>query len=130
MIIWLTGKTGSGKTTLAKKLKGINTIILDEDDMYHIWPDLDCSPLLIREFNIRMARLAKYLEEQGNDVIVAATAPYEDLRYEIKDITGCMFMYLDHEEPCEDIELPYEPAFEADMIMMRHEDENRRSKFI
>ena len=68
MIIWLTGKAGSGKTTLAKKLKGINGVILDEDDMYHIWPDLDCSPLLIREFNIRMARLAKYLEEQGHDV--------------------------------------------------------------
>ena len=113
---------------MAKKLKGINGIILDEDDMFHIWPDLDCSPILIREFNIRIARLANYLESQGHDVIVAAMAPYENLRQEIKRLTNCMFMYLEHSEASDNIEMPYEPAYEADMIVVRHEDEEKYSQ--
>ena len=125
MIYWLTGKTGSGKTTLAKKLKGVNGIILVEDDMFQIWPDLDCSPILIREFNIRIARLANYLESQGHDVIVAAMAPYENLRQEIKKLTNCMFMYLEHSEDSDNIEMPYEAAYEADMIVVRNEDEKK-----
>ena len=130
MIIWLTGKTGSGKTTLAKKLKGTDGIVLDEDDLGHVWPDLDCWSMQVRDMNIRLAYLAKYLKEQGHDVIVAAMAPYEDLRKEIKELTNCMFMYLEHNDSSDDIEMPYESAYEADIIVARHEDEEKRSKLI
>lgn len=128
MIIWLTGKQGAGASTLAKKLKGINGIVLDEDDLYQVWPDLDCSYMQVKDMNIRLAYLAKYLKEQGHDVIVAAMAPYEELRKEIKNITDCIFMYLEHEKQSDDIELPYEPAYEADMIVVRKEDEKEKER--
>ena len=123
MIIWLTGRQGAGKSTLAKKLKGNSGIILDEDDMYSLWPDLDTTPMYVEEFNRRIAYLAEYLSSQGYDVIVAAVAPYEKLRKEIKKITDCIFMYLEHREPVADIEAPYEEAWEADTIVVRREDE-------
>ena len=37
MIVWLIGNAKSGKTTLAKKMAGKNTIILDGDDMRKVW---------------------------------------------------------------------------------------------
>ncbi len=94
MILWLTGNSGSGKTTLAKRLMSKNTVLLDGDVMRSIWPGLGLSAEDRKEQGMRVARLAKMLEDQGFVVIVSVIAPYEALRREIETITGCKWIYV------------------------------------
>ncbi len=111
MILWLTGNSQSGKTTLARRLaRGQkNTIILDGDRLRQIWPGLGLSKEDRWEQNLRAARLAKELDEQGLCVIVAVIAPYEDLRREIDTICGCNFIHIDHNKFPDDASRPFEP---------------------
>jgi len=95
MIIWIIGNTKSGKTTLAKKFIGKNTILLDGDEMrVTINKDLGFSKEDRKENNMRIARLAKLLESQGFTIIVSTICPYEDLRREIKIMLDCKFIYV------------------------------------
>ena len=93
MIIWLIGNSNSGKTTLAKKMAGKNTIILDGDDIRKIW-SIGFSKKDREENNLRIARLARMLEDQGFSVIVSVICPYEDLRKKVEEITNCSFIYI------------------------------------
>ncbi|MCK5021511.1 MAG: dephospho-CoA kinase [Candidatus Peribacteraceae bacterium] len=109
MILWLTGNTGSGKTTLANKLKSKNTIILDGDEIRDVLgTDGKLSKEERWEHNIRIAKLAKLLESQGIAVIVSVIAPFEDLRREIKTICNCHFIHVDRNNHIGDKERPYE----------------------
>lgn len=97
MVTWICGNSGAGKTTLAEKLsESVRTtaIILDGDGLRSVWRDLDLSEASRREQNLRAARLAKLLDEQGVDVIVATICPYRDLRKQVQEITGCRFIFL------------------------------------
>jgi len=94
MITWLTGNSGAGKTTLAHQMRK-HEIILDGDEMRAVWPGLGLTPKDRREQNLRVARLAKTLELQGFDVIVATICPFKKLREEVQEITGCRFIYLE-----------------------------------
>ena len=93
MIIWLTGNTNSGKTTLAKKMVGKNTIILDGDDIRKVWPT-GFTKEEREEHNLRVARLARMLEDQGFSVIVSLICPYNTLRKKVEEITNCTFVYI------------------------------------
>ena len=94
MITWIIGQSGSGKTTLANRIKK-NEIILDGDSMRLVWPGLGFTYNDRYEQNMRIARLAKELESQGFDVIVATICPYKKLREDVKSVTSCRFIYLD-----------------------------------
>ncbi len=107
MIIWITGNSNSGKTTLARKFAGVNTVILDGDALRSVWPGLSWTDLDRHEQGMRTARLAKYLEGQGLAVVVAVIAPYENLRREIETLTGCKWIYLLGGNTS--LEYPYEP---------------------
>lgn len=111
MILWITGNTGAGKTTLAKRLTGKNTVVLDGDDLRKVWPGLGLTESDRREQCMRVARLAKLLEGQGFAVLVAVIAPYEDLRRDIQTLTGCKFIYI--EGGLSGPDHPYEPPFDA-----------------
>jgi hypothetical protein len=120
MIIWLTGNTGAGKTTLAKALThGNNTILLDGDEMRKTISTQCGMDMQGRWENcLRIARLAKHLEDEGHAVVVAVIAPYEKLRQEIKEITNCVFIWLptgkEHSE-----EFPYEACDRtADVVLL------------
>lgn len=96
MIIWIRGERGVGKTTLAKelqnKIKG--SVLLDGDDMRaSISTDLGFSDLDRLENNKRIARLAKVLNEQGLDVIVATICPGK-VKQEVYFICKCRFIDL------------------------------------
>jgi len=94
MITWITGQTGSGKSSLARKLRR-NEVWLDGDAMRALWPNLGFGEEDRWENNIRIAKLARLLEGQGFDVLVSTICPYRRLRAEVKALTKCRFIYLD-----------------------------------
>lgn len=94
MITWITGNSKSGKSTLARRMRK-NEVILDGDVMRNVWEDLSFMKEDREKQNIRVAKLAKELDAQGFDVIVATICPYIKLREEVKKITGCKFIYLE-----------------------------------
>lgn len=108
MILWITGNRGSGKTTLAKKIVAADnrTILLDGDAMRTCWT-LGLTKEDRWEQNMRIARLAKVLDAQGFNIVVATICPFRELREDIRKLTTCRFVYLDGgQEPSE--EHPYE----------------------
>ena len=118
MILWLTGNTGAGKTTLANRLKTKDAIILDGNEM-RLAISEKCGLLKEDrwEHNLRVARLAKVLENQGFVVIVSLICPYEELRKEVQRITGCKFIYLPGGKIGKDY--PYEIPIDPDIKVMR-----------
>ena len=96
MIIVVRGQRSSGKTTFAKELqsKMSHSILLDGDDIRaSISTDLGHSKKDRTTNNIRVAKLAKVLEDQGFPVIVAMICP-DYVKQEVYWITGCKFIEL------------------------------------
>lgn len=95
MIVWFYGNSEAGKTTAAKAyIKANGGILLDGDALRAVWPGLGFSQADRWEQNLRTARLAKLLADQGNDVVVAVIAPYRELREEIRTLCDCQFIYI------------------------------------
>ena len=83
-----------------------DAIHLDGDVMRTVW-QLGFSEKDRYEQNLRIARLAKVLRNQGFNVVVSTICPYKDLREKVQEICGCKFIYLEGgQEPNE--EYPYE----------------------
>lgn len=104
-VTWIYGRSKSGKSKLARKVsKSENAILLDGDQMRAtICKDLGFTAEDRRENNLRIARLARLLDSQDFNVVVATICPYISLRQEVREITGCRFIYLeggiDREDP-------------------------------
>ena len=99
-IYWLTGQSGAGKTTVARRLqKEFNCVILDGDEMRDsISLGAGFSREERREHNYRVARLAKVLSEQ-HIVLVTVIAPMEDVRAEIDKICAPTWIYIKRTMP-------------------------------
>lgn len=95
-IIWLTGQSGSGKTTIANALKQkIGGIVLDGNEMREtISLGLGFSKEDREEHNLRVARLAKVLSKDM-PVIIAIIAPFESTRRKIDEIAKPMWVYVE-----------------------------------
>jgi len=94
-VIWLTGLSCSGKSTIARYLEvrlfntGIRTLILDGDNTrMSINRDLDFSPEGRAENIRRVAEMAKLLNDAGIVVITAFISPYRKDRKVAKEIIG------------------------------------------
>lgn len=101
---WFTGNSGSGKTTLSMRMKDV--IHLDGDEMRKVWK-LGLSKKDRYEQNLRIAKIAKILREQGYDVAISTICPYKDLRKQCREICDCKFVHIEGgKEPSK--EFPYE----------------------
>jgi bifunctional enzyme CysN/CysC len=86
-IIWLTGLSGAGKSTVASELErelfsmGLHTYILDGDNIRHgLSANLGFSPEDRTENIRRVAEVARLLMDAGVLVITAFISPYRDDR--------------------------------------------------
>ena len=106
MIYWFTGQPCAGKTILADLLQqehAPNAFRIDGDDMRELFTNKDYS-IKGRVENVGTAqRIAHYLNNQGNDVIVSLIAPYIDQREDFKDLMGDQIIeiYVHTTEPRE-----------------------------
>jgi bifunctional enzyme CysN/CysC len=90
-VIWLTGLSGAGKTTIAREVerrlfeRGCRTMLLDGDNLRHgLCGDLGFSPE-DRAENIRRAgEVAKLFFEQGAIVLCAFVSPYRKDRDRVR----------------------------------------------
>ena len=91
MIYWFTGQPCAGKTTLAKMLENHivdNVYLIDGDDLRDLTTNKDYS-INGRVTNVNAAqKIAHYLHNQGQDVIVSLVAPYIDQREDFKSLMG------------------------------------------
>lgn len=93
-VIWLTGLSGSGKTTIAKSLmemfktKAVVPVMLDGDEIRHAIRQTGFDRESRRKHNLNVGFIASLFEKQGNVVIVALISPYDDVRNEIRKLCG------------------------------------------
>jgi adenylyl-sulfate kinase len=85
MVLWLTGLSGAGKTTIARALEqrlgelGVERELLDGDAIRHALPS-GFSPAERDQHVRRVGFLASRLEAHGVTVICALISPYADAR--------------------------------------------------
>jgi adenylylsulfate kinase len=108
-VVWLTGLSGSGKSTIAFALekslhaKGIPSYVLDGDNVRHgLNSDLAFSPE-DREENIRrVGELAKLFYDAGLVVIVSFISPYKKDRETARNLIGKDFIEVFVDCPLEE----------------------------
>jgi adenylylsulfate kinase len=89
-VVFLTGLSGAGKTTIAEKLVSLlkaensKPILLDGDDIRNALQITAFDEEARRKYNLSVGALASLFESQGHIVIVALIAPYADVRNQIK----------------------------------------------
>lgn len=99
-VIWITGLSGAGKTTVAKALavKLPGSILLDGDSLREV---LGCAASGFdyesrKALALTYARLAKMLAEQGATVIVATISLFHDVHaWNRQNLPGYLEVFLD-----------------------------------
>jgi len=99
-IVWLTGQSGSGKTTVAKALQEqADFVILDGDEMRaSISVDEGFSREDRARHNNRVCRLAAVLAEQKM-VVVSVIAPMREVRQSITETLNPTWVYVKRTMP-------------------------------
>ena len=108
--LWLTGLPGAGKSTLARRVgdeldaRGRQVELLDGDEVRAtLSKDLGFSRT-DREANVeRIAYVARLLSRNGIAVVVAAIAPYRELRHRIRSAQQQPFCEVYLECPLEEL---------------------------
>lgn len=91
-VIWLTGLSGAGKTTIAHALiqafknKSITPVLLDGDEIRHAIKQTGFDEESRKKHNLNVGFIASLFEKQGNVVIVSLISPYDDIRNEIRQM--------------------------------------------
>ncbi len=92
-VVWFTGVSGAGKTTLARALEkklweqGRRTMLLDGDQLRHgLNRDLGFKPADRKENIRRVGEVARLFFEQGNIVICSFVSPYKEDRLTVREL--------------------------------------------
>jgi len=112
-VVWFTGLSGAGKTTLARRLdrrlldRGRLTFILDGDVVRSgLNADLGFSGADREENLRRITQVARLMADAGVLVLTAVIAPYEEARVRARELVGADRFVLVHVatpiEVCED----------------------------
>ena len=95
MVLWFTGLSGSGKSTIANALDdelnklGKKTYILDGDNIrMGLNKDLSFSPEDRKENIRRISEVAKWFADSGTIVLTAFISPYIADRQDARDLIG------------------------------------------
>ena len=101
MVLWFTGLSGSGKSTIANNLDdklnalGKRTYILDGDNIrFGLNNDLGFSPEDRKENIRRISEVAKLFADSGAIVMTAFISPYKEDRYEARKLIGEDFIEI------------------------------------
>ena len=93
-ILWFTGLSGSGKTTIAKKLvkklqdEGHSAMLLDGDEIRDIFKNNGFDKQSRLNHINDVAKMAVYLQKQGIIPIVSLISPYEEARLKARGLTS------------------------------------------
>lgn len=94
-VVWLTGLSGAGKTTIAKALKaflnaeGCNIALLDGDEFRSgLCKDLKFTDADRRENIRRACEVAKIVVDSGIPVVTAFISPFQDDRNMARSVIG------------------------------------------
>lgn len=130
-ILWLTGNSGAGKTTLAEAFErhwnkesaldhpwSRRVLVLDGDEMRStISTEESLSAEDRRRHNLRVAKLAALMQKKEFFVVVAVIAPFVSVRTEIDALCNPLWIHLTREglsAPDRPYEIPENPAHSID----------------
>jgi len=119
MILWLTGNSGSGKTSLANELQQRieNSIVLDGDEMRNsISLGAGFGMDDRKAHNETVARLAVILAQRGHTLIVSVISPTHEIRAAVQRICNPLWVYV-YKTLQPDKDRPYEAPVHADIIV-------------
>lgn len=91
-VIFLTGLSGSGKSTIAKELSnkikvgGNQVVILDGDDIRSVSNKKGFDEDTIKSHNLNVAYMASLFEKQGVITIVSLISPFQETRDKMKSL--------------------------------------------
>jgi adenylylsulfate kinase-like enzyme/2-polyprenyl-3-methyl-5-hydroxy-6-metoxy-1,4-benzoquinol methylase len=102
-VVWITGHSAAGKTTVARKVvallrqRGVNPVFLDGDDLRGIFGNHWGYE---REQRVELAkiyfRLCSHLASQGLTVVISAVAMYDEVRTWLRaNVPGSIEVFLD-----------------------------------
>ncbi|MCF8019805.1 MAG: adenylyl-sulfate kinase [Vallitaleaceae bacterium] len=115
MVYWITGRSSSGKTVYAKRLKrfleeaGIKVLLLDGDEVRDQFTDNEYTDESRLQHIMKIAFFASIAERQGLVVIIALISPKKEWRMKARKLfEKSMLIYMpggylwegtDYEEP-------------------------------
>jgi adenylylsulfate kinase len=109
IVIWFTGLSGSGKSTIANELdvklnkRGLKTYILDGDNLrMGLNKDLGFSPESRKENIRRISEVAKLFADSGTIVMTAFISPYREDRDSARDVIGSDYVEVFVNTPIEE----------------------------
>jgi adenylylsulfate kinase len=91
-VIWLTGLSAAGKTTIAntllEKFKDLQVMpeLLDGDEIRKLTGETGFDEASRIRHNLRVGQMASALEKEGKIVIVALISPYAEIRKQVRDM--------------------------------------------
>jgi len=92
-VVWLTGLSGSGKSTIARELeerlfdRDLQTMMLDGDNVRHgLSGDLGFTPNDRKENIRRVGEVARLFFEQGNVTLCTFISPYQEDRDRVRNL--------------------------------------------
>jgi len=89
-VIWLTGLSGAGKTTIANSLEqrfkdeSVFPVLLDGDEIRNTLRVNTFDEDSRKKHNLYIGYMASVLEKQGHIVIVSLISPYVEIRNEVR----------------------------------------------